>query len=90
MTSDWYDIALINAKTHLRLLFRDYSREIVSLKEDLEDVVSKIKKIQETKLLSSKQTQQAMLYLQQQQQQLQAIQQQMQQVFKSKFLKNLK
>jgi hypothetical protein len=53
-----------------------YSKDAQLLKQSMQDVVSRIKKIQEVKLQAAKQSQQAMSYLQMQQQQLQAIQQQ--------------
>jgi len=56
----------------------DYSKESSSLKASLQEIASRARKVQETKLNAAKQTQQAMQYLQMQQQQLQAIQQQVQ------------
>jgi hypothetical protein len=54
-----------------------YAKDAQLLKQSFQEVTSRIKKIQETKLLAAKQSQQAMSYLQMQQQQIQAIQQQM-------------
>lgn len=56
----------------------DYVKESINLKSAMNEIASRIKKMNEIKLQASKQTQQAMQYLQMQQQQLQAIQQQIQ------------
>ncbi len=55
-----------------------YARDAQILKQSLLEIANRAKKVQETKLLAAKQSQQAMGFLQMQQQQLQAIQQQMQ------------
>ncbi len=55
-----------------------YSRDAQLLKQSLLEITNRAKKVQETKLLAAKQSQQAMGFLQMQQQQLQAIQQQVQ------------
>lgn len=55
-----------------------YSRDAQLLKQSLLEITNRAKKVQETKLLAAKQSQQAMGFLQMQQQQLQAIQQQLQ------------
>lgn len=55
-----------------------YARDVQGLKNTLQELASRSRKITEVKTQAAKQTQQAMQYLQMQQQQLQAIQQQMQ------------